>query len=637
MGDHVGAIRHMAFLVQHMFPSLRDVERAELCQQLGALTARAAQAGGGTPVPHGVDAGFILPPVNIYTVPRVENLRPLPPAEPLLEPSGDGPVDAGPFIFTPIQSTSAGGKGSRGKPVTWVQGEVAGIEVKLHNPLAVELKVQEMSILHDGAPFDALPSSFVLAPGATQTVKLSGIPREAGEMKVSGYTVTAFGVRSTCRLKPLGLEEVIKVKFCPALPKLELSVMGEDPPAPGESVRVEVFHGESAEVRLALLNASSLAVECFEASLQGAPIRHRNNVSLDADAAQRIEPGEKAVVAVTVNGPPTKCCRLVADDVAAQDEQEQRILQELRCEDFTMRTVAKYSGSTDSSKGYSRRVSQALAVTVRPSVTVTQWDVLPGETANECYVILDVLSAFEASECEILYAEGKKVALDAGSRCRIPLPVAKVSCESATQSPARFLATYLDEHIDLRWRLPNPQHQNNQTAESAKEDLEEGAATCPVDPGPLVGRSGRISLSGLELDERMVSLLELSRVFWSVSVNGEKWGGADFSLSAGQPTVVTLTVENRSEEVLRCSMAVSAFYVDADDGARGAKPRPVPSSLGKGGRRRQCQPGDSASHRATLVPPTPGQLRVKCSCEAVADASGRIDFISIPEFFVNLS
>jgi hypothetical protein len=67
MGDHVAATRHMAFIIQNLFAHLGDAERTDLCNQLAILTSKSP----GTPVPHAVEAGVILPPVNIYTVPRV--------------------------------------------------------------------------------------------------------------------------------------------------------------------------------------------------------------------------------------------------------------------------------------------------------------------------------------------------------------------------------------------------------------------------------------------------------------------------------------------------------------------------------------------------------------------------------------
>jgi len=632
MGDHVAAVRHMTFIVQHLFRAMRDAERAELCQQLGALTARAALQTGSAaaPVPHAVDAGFILPPVNIYTVPKVESLKPLPPTEPLHEPAANaGEGGSGPFIFTPIVAGGSG-RAARSKAITWVQGELAAVEVKVFNPLNSELRVQEMAIVHEGSPFDAMPTNLMLAPGARQTLRLSGIPREAGEMKIVGYTFVAFGVRSSCRLKNVtgGREESIAVKFCPQLPKLELSVVGQGP-APGESVRVEVFHGESAEVTLALVNASSLPVEWLEASLQGAPIKHRNLVTMDASAVSRVEPGDKAVMAVTVNGPPTKCARLRED--ADVEREEKRVIDQLRADNFSMKAVVKYSGSSDASSGYSRRVSQSVAVTFRPSMAVTRWDVLPGEAANECYVILDVLSAFESSECEVLYAEGKKVVVDAGGRCRIPLPVAKVAYDGPVGERMRFLTAYLDEHIDLRWRLPT--HSTGEHDE--QPETEEEGPTCAVDPGLDVGRTGRVSLSGLELDDDMAAMLVLSRVFWSVHVNGQPWTGAEFSLPAGKPTTVELTVENRSADDLRGRLVISAAYVDADEGSRGAPPTPVPCSFGgRTGKRAKCSPGGKVTHRTMLVPAAPGQLCVRCAC-LTADSSA--DLASIPDLFVNLS
>ncbi len=629
MGDHAAATRHMAFIVQALFSSLRGRDRAEMCQQLALLTAKSP----GTPVPHAVEAGLILPPVNIYTVPLVTAFSPCSLPEPLVAPSPSGgnltaSSGGGPFIFTPIQHSSNSASGSK-KVTEWVQGEVASVELTVANPLPVELRVEELTLMHEGAAFDAFPTSLAIQPDTgPQKVKLTGIPQEKGELKILGYSCVAFGVRSNCRAKCLRLagtqapEDGFVVKVCPSVPRLELSVLGTEEKAPEEVLDLDVYHGEEVPIELELLNSSSLAVESLETSFKGAPIRFRKSLTVSEASRQDIQPGDSVVVRLKALGPSTTCRYSASADgvlgTVPEEDGDAGKEESAKTESFSARVVTKFSGSQEVSEGYFRQVTQQVRVTLRPSLSVTWWDVLPGENSEECYLVLDVRNASSRAECELEYGEGKRIAIDAGGKCRIPLPVKKVGSGLAEEGSPKAekeppLAEYLDRHVDLRWRLQ--------------------------DPSSGHPRTGRVSLAGLELDEGMRERLHFSPVSWSVAVNGERWSGRDISARAGEPLWVEVAIDNHYRAPVRCRFKVEAGYAGGEDSSSSSSS--LQTLSGSGSRiRRGCRPGQAVRHRCGLLATAPGQVRVSCFCDVFREEEGgedkKLDSLVIPDFFVGL-
>ena len=92
------------------------------------------------------------------------------------------------------------GGGKKGRnAVQWVADEIGEGEVEIRNPLRAPVEVTDMTVLHDGAEMEARPASFSLPELTTATVRLTAVPREAGEVHVLGYSLVVFGMKSQCR------------------------------------------------------------------------------------------------------------------------------------------------------------------------------------------------------------------------------------------------------------------------------------------------------------------------------------------------------------------------------------------------------------------------------------------------------
>ena len=619
MGDHAAAVRHMAFIVQTLFRFLSPTEKADLCQQLGILTARSP----GTPVPHAIESGIILPPVNIYTVPRIVDFKPCLLAEPLLPPpsptksksfcvtggasaessssvltSPDSSV-SNPFIWTPIQSVAL-----KRRALYWVQGEVASVELSVINPLPVELKIANMCLMTEGIEFDAFPSNFSLLPNSSEphSIKLSGIPLKPGKLSLIGYSCVVFGVKSHCRIKALNIleesQESLVISVCPSIPKLELTNTTRKEHEKEHSDEISLFYGETHKVDLRLLNASSLMVEELQVTTQVSPLKWRSSLEIQHDC-RRISPGETGLVHLILRGPATKC---VSSAKKASKS---------KAPSFNATATIKYTSEKEVSKGYSRQLSRRMSVVLRPSLEVTWWDILPGEDSDSCYVILDIANRTEM-EASLKYSRHKHIVVDPLGTCRIPVAVDKASSKEE-------LGSYLDEKVDLQWELspvssPSPEPPANNPGDDAQR------------------RSGRISLTDIQLTEAMSSRLALSSVSWSVTINGEKWTGRDFSLPVG-PLNVGLTVS--SSEAIKCRYFVKAAYY-SDSTNSHSLPLSGASTFKK------CEKGSSVSHNSRLIPPAPGKLSITYSCDVVRSNDDdaelfKTEALAIPCIYVNIS
>ena len=202
-------------------------------------------------VPHSVENGVILPPVNIYTVPKVTEFQPCSLSEPLLAPAKT-PAQEKTFIFTPIQSDSS----NRGKVgicfdldcCAWsctyvishsiiVLGDQLGsgwnckcVFCPCKSSWCGASDLRNWPCSMNGAEFEAFPSAHVLpAHSGPVRLQLTGLPKIPGLLNLLGYTCVVFGVKSNCRLKSLGLEldeDFIRIEVCPRIPRLEKNRAG---------------------------------------------------------------------------------------------------------------------------------------------------------------------------------------------------------------------------------------------------------------------------------------------------------------------------------------------------------------------------------------------------------------------------
>ena len=100
-----------------------------------------------------------------------------------------------------------------------------------------------------------------------------------------------------------------------------------------------------------------------------------------------------------------------------------------------------------------RKVTQQVSLVQMPSLVVSRWDVLPGDTQHNCFLVLDLVNKTNM-EMELTYTERKTLLIEAGDMCRVPVPVNKCSfSESLDWVGGQGVADYLAECVNLSWSV----------------------------------------------------------------------------------------------------------------------------------------------------------------------------------------
>jgi len=390
-----------------------------------------------------------------------------------------------------------------------------------------------------------------------------------------------------------------------------------------EVVDLDVFYGERYEFQVGLANVGNITVEELELRSATTPPKFKNCVSKTdgGNAFSRLKSGDQLDT------------RFVLDGVASG------ALGSGKAQKFSLQVIAKYySGGSNKSveEGtdeqqqaaapsgdiFYRKIVQKFNVQLRPSLVVTWWDILPGGSTEECYVILDISNETD-SEAELNYGDRKRIAIDSHGTCRIPYPIAKAKPGGGPATPAPSvpstpepplsiadeadmkqtgrLKRYLTEQVRLDWTLPNQ------------------------------GRRGVLCLPNLPLTDSMVATLTSSSVSTQIEINGDAWHGTDLSFDCGRPLTVRLTGENNYASGVRIGYNVGCSYVTTSEthedaagaGAGGdgggsdaresAKTRHALPVSG-GNKSALCEPGASVSRSAIVLPYHPGKVLIKVSC-----------------------
>lgn len=540
--------------------------------------------------------------------------QPCPLVEPLVvgdgRSSGADATDS-PFIFTPIVQLDS----TRKQVITWVQDEVANVDIAVINPLNSELRISNMTLLHEGAEFDAFPASFILNGDESSKkviLKLSGIPRKPGLLHLLGYSCVVFGVRSNCRLKSLGFEEDrILIEVCPSIPRLEMTIVDEGKHLrPDSSLEMDLFHGETKCLTFSLLNASSLSVEQLSVKRTVRSLKFEKYVQID-NVERKLVPGSSVDFTVRLTSPPTRCQYHEPED-PSEDEDFSLSTADSFCEQFVVTLSVEYSSQV-SETGYGRKLIQKVIVKLRPSLLVSWWDILPGDDDDQCYVVVDVrnLTEFEA---ELRYSTNKLIIVDQRSTCRVPVVVKKVAqCEQQSEEiqRQRFLASYLDQEIGLEWLFP-----------------------------AVEKRSGRISLADISLWPEMISRLESSSVSWTLDLNGCRWLGASLNFPAGEPIRIDMSLCNdykipiEGKFTCNCHYAIEGGKSTEMSASSTSHEIPVSGSQSI----EHCEPGQCVSYSALVIPCQPGKISLTLVCEVFKDTClEKVDHIVIPNVTIHLS
>lgn len=178
-----------------------------------------------------------------------------------------------------------------------MENDVAEVSLMLSNPLPIEIKIVNLVLTHQGSiAFEAFPTTFALRSGNEPlSVNLLGVPKEAGELTITGYECTVLGIPCKVQLKSLSNNfpsEGFTVQVVRSLPQVQISLNKVQPQnslstvenetgeedqnnlnsmaslSISEKISVDqeeggstlIFYGEEASFELTLTNISNIQV-----------------------------------------------------------------------------------------------------------------------------------------------------------------------------------------------------------------------------------------------------------------------------------------------------------------------------------------------------------------------------------------
>ena len=454
------------------------------------------------------------------------------------------------------------------------------------------------------------------------------MPKEAGELKILGYKFQLLGVQSSCRLRgPKGQAVDYKITVLPSLPQLDATLKRIDTQNQEEDEMLKLYLGESATYECVLTNiTNNIKAEHISVSVSTNPSDMKDLATLEEESSleNNVEleliPGESHAVKIVF-----KAMKLlfnntfatsIMNDVADQSQdggpssissvmsrQEPSRWSGKSASDSSRGNSVKrpsfvtvdvkitYSGGEGGTKGYFRELVRSVKVDICPSALVSKWDVLPAETLNENYLVLDI-SNQSIHEIEIEYGhQKKKLLMEPTDSCRIPVPIKKFPIQDNFQDSfkerQKSCLKYLEKYIHIEWTLPR-----------------------------LDNRNGVVSLREIKLDEEMISSLELCPLEWKLTLNGQ-----DPSLSSnpqtvmlGQECILEMCVTNHFEFDVDGHFNVE---VQMEDKQQQQEHQKLIIQSQPQSRIFRCCSQASMSHTSSLLPLVSGTYDVVCSCSIV--------------------
>jgi len=636
MGAHSASTRHMTFLLEHMFNVLSPSERQDFSAQLSVLSSRAGSA----PNPITLESGIILPAVPLYSIPTVSKFSPIA-LSPQLTPyqKQKTQTHSGPFLYQSFGGGSARSSG-RGKnqPVTWVAGDVGEVVVQLVNPIPVELKVSMMSLLTEGVQVEIYPSQLSLAPQSGPghyNMNLLVTPKEEGQLKILGYTHTVLGVQSNCLLAgvPNSTSEAALVTVIPRMPQISTLLELQDNSEWSIAASpLNLYSGQTVNLRLTITNlgkepVGELSLECVMGEGAGpAPLVKMESEILASSLP--LEPDTTVSVIISLTGvleTGVGVSNLRPEDsvsVTSDSRWSFSLPSSVRSLTTTghpsLASVASHGSggraatpsgpqgtphqinfkleySNGKESDWCRRAVQQISVLQHPSLVVSRWDVLPGDTQHNCFLVLDLVNK-TTFEMELTYTEKKTLLIEAGDMCRVPVPVTKCSfSDSLDWVGGQGVADYLAECVNLSWSIV----------------CQEG--------GEEITRSGVAGLDSITWTDSMLDLLRRPPLVAEIMVGGVLISeGGEVDHTVGEVMQVDVKFLNQLlEPVCDCSLNVRLQQdgVGTGRGVVGAGSAGAPG--GDIQLKGEMLPGSSMKHSTVLLPLCPGLFKLVVSVQVM--------------------
>ncbi|XP_062265849.1 trafficking protein particle complex subunit 9 isoform X1 [Platichthys flesus] len=550
MGNPGLSVRHLSFLLQTMLDFLSDQEKKEVTQSLENYTSKCP---GGMEVITLPD-GLKLPPVPFTKLPIVRSVKLLNlPVS--LRPHkvksllGDSMTTASPFIYSPIIMHSRGEERCKKIEFQWVQGDVCEVQFMVYNPTPYELRVENMGLMTSGVEFESLPAGLTLpAESGLYPVTLVGVPRTAGNITVTGYNTSVFGVTSDCLLELLPSVKTsgCLVEVIPSLPRLQLSTSlprSAHMPHPmskeelSSTVAVQLFNGETQQMTITLENIGSVDIETLELTskivttkekmfgeflsweldeaLSHLPLKPGQAVTLTVNIQVKVDfSGQEhllqdlnddgiSVTGLPISSPLRQVLKPRPETKPVSSESGKTEYSHIKTLEAVMNF--KYSGGAGKVEGYYRELSLGVHVDVEPSVFFTRVSTLPATSTRHCHLLLDIFNPTE-HELTVSAKNNQDLVLHASECQRMAIQVDKFDFESLPQP----------DQETARFTNPKQLEEERQHAQGCQINSKLGICWSI----PSLRRRGEASVEGV-LNQLVLEHLQLAPLQWDVLVNGK--------------------------------------------------------------------------------------------------------------------
>uniref|UniRef100_A0A5S6Q560 Trafficking protein particle complex subunit 11 domain-containing protein n=1 Tax=Trichuris muris TaxID=70415 RepID=A0A5S6Q560_TRIMR len=461
-GYETAAIRHLVFLLQHLYASLEPLHLHQYSGELRLLCNH-------NPVPVNkplqIDSAIFLPPVSISNLPRVMSITFKSLSDDYGIETGRKPKSSNIFIYSPFECDSRSEE-------HLIAQRMAMVEVTLLNPTAIAVQMSNFSS-HRRCTFTVEPNHVTIPANSTLVQQIRGKANEAGSFKTIGYSFQIFGVISVCRVESIpwlsGLASRT-TQVLPEIPFLNITVVSENENA--HVVQRTIYAGQTVTIGLKFQNTSErepimdvrFAVE--RTMFQGP----ETLVTLEIQPTGTIDllgPHELANFRLLVTchdgvdfagGTASRSSLLVPDNLHTSANGIPVTHSTVLQVEYTI------NGQDETRNWFHCRAIRPIELTIQPAVIMQSWTVLAGESWLSRHLAIDLYNATD-DDVELHITAERKITVLPGDSCRIPILVQCYqwpmgdNCRLHPPSGIPFeqselckaIQAYIMRQINLRW------------------------------------------------------------------------------------------------------------------------------------------------------------------------------------------
>ncbi|KUI52663.1 hypothetical protein VP1G_00099 [Cytospora mali] len=475
--------------------------------------------------------------------------------------------DINPFIHNPFQKLPD----KVAMVSNLVAGELATFKLTIQNPYDIEVDIVSARMATEGVKFESSVEKAVIGPYRTQSLRITGTPKESGSLRVTGAIIRVRGCKERrfpifsqawspepeTKIKAIGLNALDYHMSLPAsshpLPKphhIELNVVSPQPVVVVKSTSlpqssVMILEGERQTFSVTLQNLSNTAADFLLFSFQDSTQKPLQAAISNRDATpaelyeyelilakkqalrlakpveeRYIAPGATATVEFEILGKPGLTNASVQIDYAHFGVSPEEVEQ----------------------KFFTRQVTLHMTVTVNASVEIARMDVLPlhgsipqplwartSHTSGQghlltsdkyCLLLLDLRNAWPSNMIAHLEVEDGNIIEEhilPGNTSRVIVPVKRIYLEDPHASiPALNPSRHRQFVVSSSKISPDVERANREAFWYRERILDTLKGTWKTTSRPT--RTGSIELRNMRLTPRMIEAVKVDEVGIEVSV-----------------------------------------------------------------------------------------------------------------------